>query len=274
MVDYNNIKAIRSSELDAAMLGVDYVEALRLENKTSDAMSFGTMFHTYYLEHDKFGSLYVNEPPEIRIKDEKGKEFQWKIGDNRTNKAYKLWKAKQNREIYKYEDFQRILTMRLSIDANPWVQENIKLYGSKTQIEMPRLFEIDGVQCKAKPDYLDDKICVDLKTIDVKNKYGELRGLTEERIRWEIRQRKYIRQQAFYRMSGINTREMYLLFVESKPPHNTMVVHLDRDDLDEQEEAIRDILKRYLEFSLGCERQTFMSSRFDNQNYDEGEVTL
>ena len=263
MEDYNKIKAIRSSELDACLIGAEYVKAMREANKTgTKATSFGTMAHSFILENNEFGKLYKPEPLALP---------GWEYGESKNKKAYKDWKQKtadEGKQITTTEDNMKLLKMNKAIRNHSWCKENFIPESIHSVIEENRLFSIDNIDCKAKPDYRDPekKIVVDLKTINPKTKKGELVGLTEDRLRFHIQIYKYLRQQRFYQMSGLDDYNFFLLFVENEEPFNVAVMELLKSDLLTETANIKRAIHNYKMTDIaGTEERFYTSSEVDDE---------
>ena len=274
--DYDSIKAIRSSELDAAALGEAYLQAYRKLNaeRKSQAMEFGTAFHTIVLQPEEFGKQYVIAPEKIvrEYQDSKGKVVTsiWNEGDSTNTKAYQLFKeeiAEKNQTILSVKDHLRLLKMKNYLNKNKWFSENVNIYNKSVMIEAAHIFNINGVLCKSKPDFIDHdrKIIVDLKSTAIVSSTGKIVGLQDYHLRWKAWNYAYIRQQVFYSMVCYPDYNLYLAFVESEDPHNVKIMQITQKDKDTAEENVFSIIEKHKINSMNIENEEIIMS---SEDYD------
>jgi hypothetical protein len=110
-------------------------------------MVFGTQFHTYILENEKFQNEVIIKDFDLRKKADK-------------EEVEKLNGA----SILKTKDYELINKMSLAIDKLP-----IKLidFDNENKVEAELHFELYDLKCRSKVDFIDfdNKRIIDLKTI-------------------------------------------------------------------------------------------------------------
>lgn len=136
----------------------------------TDAMAFGTAYHTFMLEPDKFWDDYYlfNDEEGIRLVFESDPE----IKSPRATKVYKewLWEYEaQNQGKIKIDEstYSKLKAMRARIYAHPYAKSLIRR-GVAEVSHYAEIETFDGqtINAKIRPDYLkiEKRICVDLKT--------------------------------------------------------------------------------------------------------------
>ena len=141
--------------------------------ETSPALEFGTLYHTFVLEPDKFKEEYYLFDDSIICEelvsgayfDDKGKQIFAK--SPRANKIYKEWFANQmiicnDRKMVGNEELEMIKKMKDTLFSHPYAR--YLLTGGIS--ELSHYTELNGVKVKVRPDHMfrKKKICVDLKT--------------------------------------------------------------------------------------------------------------
>ena len=130
------------------------------EEKKTEAMDLGTMFHSYILEGEKeFNEKYVVMPSEIEAM-------------NKNSSSFKLWKAAQTKRIISWQKYFEMKKIVRYLE-----QEGQILSTSFLKDGMPEVsvFWTDdkGIQRKARIDMLREASFVDLKTFAT-DKVGDL----------------------------------------------------------------------------------------------------
>jgi exodeoxyribonuclease VIII len=176
-------------------------------SESSDAMEFGSMFHMFILEPDKFARTYECTG----------------INDRRTT-AYKA-AAKKIEEAGKIPIDAKtadVATGLLSGMKNAMMQSYpgfIPLRDGRPEVSV--LYEDDGVQCKCRIDYLGDDAIIDLKTTTD----ASANGFQDSVFKFG-----YNRQQAHYQrpfeLAGTPKR-FYFWAVEKEPPFLNAIYELD-----------------------------------------------
>lgn len=127
-----------------------------VENKIAqtDAMKIGSAFHMFILEPELFGSHYVVDDLDLRRTADKAKIIQYKNA---------------SLEVLKPAQMQSISMMKEAIYTKSSYAKRLLSNGVAESVIT---FEIDGVLCKCRPDYVtkidDTYFCVDLKKISPK----------------------------------------------------------------------------------------------------------
>lgn len=186
-----------------------YKHALKDARKVNAAMLAGLASHTAVLEPQNFLRDYVL----CDLPDRRGKKWD------------EFQAAHTDRTILLERDYQRALDVRESVMKHKVARTLL----SEGEREIP-IFWPDpatGVLCKSRLDHLGRKVLVDLKTIAA----GDRRT-----IRQQVGRFLYHGQLAMYRdavrcTTGIDP-EVYLIFVESQPPHDVGVFRFGSDELD------------------------------------------
>lgn len=89
--------------------------------------------------------------------------------------------------------------------------------------EVTHLFEMDGVRCKARPDYLSNDLILDLKTVS--SAHPRAAGMAAMRDGWHLRAPWY--REAVRAAAGPGERPYLFVCVEKQPPHLIEVYQLD-----------------------------------------------
>jgi len=227
MTSYDEIKAIRSSDL-SLIKSNPYLYYLGIRPEIeSEALSFGSLVHTLTLEPQEFDKIYAVE------------EFEG-CDLNKNTKAYKEAKkafleANEGKEIISKKDYElaKTLSDRARQILSHFVGESEKTFTAKYL----------DLNLKAKPDFLSHNgILIDLKTIsrvDISNDWELARA---------IKQRAYDRQLAFYKLvlelNNIEINKFYLIFV-SKDSQWVRGVELTHKDIELAYFEVDEILSNY-----------------------------
>lgn len=150
--EYHSNSAIsRSSLFQMSRSPAHFKYAMENKGQETDALRFGTMFHTFVLEPELFEKKYV---------------LISKI-DRRTKEGKALFEqiAESGKQIVTTEEFETINAMRESIYSNKYAMALLK--GEK-EISYYWQDEMTGIDCKCRPDCItpigDLNIIVDLKS--------------------------------------------------------------------------------------------------------------
>lgn len=128
------------------------------EEKTSEALTDGRIFHTLILEGENFKNKYKVTPPEIEAL-------------NKNSTAYKMWKSAQSLEVIsnaKYKKFN--LICEYLRQEGQLLDCNVFKNGFP---EVSILWTEGGIKRKARIDYLKVNSIIDLKTF-IKTKKSPL----------------------------------------------------------------------------------------------------
>lgn len=133
-----------------------YLSEDKVKKEQTPAMIFGSAFHTYMLEPNKFDNEYCVEPERVLLKD---------VGREKYEDYKKLIELieKQNKIVITQKDKELILSMEKSVLEHPEASNLIT--GGMNEASIFWTDEHTGIECKSKPDIWFDDIVVDLKTI-------------------------------------------------------------------------------------------------------------
>lgn len=198
------------------------------QKPATEAMVFGTAFHTYCLEPERFEAEYLTLP-----KGHRGTTIEGKAA---------IKKAKSNgQRPLKWEAFKQIANMRSSMVTHPFLRGYFAPMPVNCDIEVSLISEWEGVMVKSRLDtyYKDRGVSIDLKTtIDA----------SDDKWRREIRN-GYIVQAAIYTQQlkehSLPYNGFYFAAVEKERPHNTAIHAVAQRDLDAAWEQVQDLLRRY-----------------------------
>lgn len=130
------------------------------EEKKSEAMDAGTMFHSYILEGEKeFNEKYVVMPSEIEAM-------------NKNSSSFKLWKAAQTKRIISWQKYFEMKKIVRYLEQDGQILSTSFLKDGMPEVSV---FWTDdkGIERKARIDMLREASFVDLKTFAT-DKVGDL----------------------------------------------------------------------------------------------------
>ncbi len=200
---FNDKEYISASMVKQALQGskkqFDFAMSQNIE---SEAFLVGSAFHAMMLEPEEYKKLYAFEPA-MDKRTKAGKEYiaEWK---------------EQNQNVPNHlpgKSENMLLGMQESLNRHPVYSKLVHEGGER---EVIKLFELEGVKCKAKVDYYDPKenYIVDIKTC---------KSIDIEAIAESIKNFKYGIQAAFY-LDGLKAHKFYFAFIEKKAPYDVVVV--------------------------------------------------
>ncbi len=187
-----------------------YLSMLETPRTQTKAMAFGSCFHEFCLEPDKFKENYV-------VKDL----------DMRTSKAKTEMLVLQasNKKVIGEDDFYKIKRMASNIKKHS-VASKILIDGFAEQVMLFNLEASNGnkVNCKSKVDYLRDGMVIDLKTTqksDVNSFSKSIEGFG------------YYLQAVLYSLGYEKLRgtrpDFIFIAVESESPYEVSVIKLSEE---------------------------------------------
>lgn len=181
----------------------------------SDALRFGSAFHTLLLEPGQFNGRVVIWSGAPRNTKAGKDEYAAALMDN------------PGKLLIKQAEYDQMLGMCKAIKAHP--AANIILSG-KGKVE-PSLFWSDpgtGVECRARPDWLrDDGLLVDLKTTI--NASPEAFNVSAGNFRYHVQAAYY--SEGYYRVTGNQAAGFVFVAVEKEAPYGVSVLEMDLEDL-------------------------------------------
>jgi exodeoxyribonuclease VIII len=128
----------------------------RPKKESTQAMNFGTAFHTLMLEPHLFEKQFVVKPEQVFLKDTDRETF-----DN--YKAYMAKLAKSKKIILSIDEMATLHHMKNSIEKHPQAMELIS--HAKYEHSIFWTDEDTGLELKTRPDAWHHNMTVDLKTI-------------------------------------------------------------------------------------------------------------
>lgn len=174
------------------------------------AMRWGTMVHLAVLEPDRFAAE-VAVAPEINRRTNAGKT-DWE--------AFCVWN--EGKHVVTGEEHTELCAIRDAVRSHPAA---MRALGNGGKIEQSLFWDRDGIQCRARPDYLHPAgVIVDLKTTDDASPGGFARSVANFR---------YHVQAAYYAdgLAAINgpsaVRGFVFIAVEKKAPYLVGVYQAD-----------------------------------------------
>ena len=170
------------------------------DEEATEAQAFGTLYHSFILEPERFKAETVVLNDAVReacfAASPKAKGF------SKALKAYKDWKAEQDaagRTVVDEGEILRMDAMRDAILADPDIAE--ELAAEDARLELTILFgwplgNGEFLQCKARLDHVQKETILDLKTA---------REVEPEHFARSAVRYGYDRQLAFYRVAFCNS---------------------------------------------------------------------
>lgn len=209
---YFSNPALSRSDIVSLLRGPNYYKHYKDTEQKSKALDFGTAFHMYLLEPERFKKHYVVAP--------EGMKFNLKAGI--------AWKKEhEDKAILKCEDFNILMEMAANVKTHPWLAD--KFDGAT--MEQNYFFKCPetGEPLKSKPDLVNLlKGCI----IDFKTS----RTLNERQLGYEAVDRGFDVQGAMCVNAVASKTGLYLdfydVFIEKNPPYDVLVTHITSEDLD------------------------------------------
>ncbi|KKL87389.1 hypothetical protein LCGC14_1935190 [marine sediment metagenome] len=242
--DYLKIEALNNGTLVSFLKTPAHSQVIK---EPTPAMQFGTDFHTFLLEPNRYKRDYIEIPEGMKKTGKKWDEFQ---ADN-PSKYY-----------ISHNDNQTILRMMESLNSG-YHEIAWNLIKRATHREVTIIWDNVkfGVRCKGRIDLLTDPslgILGDIKTTQNAD--------PEQWIKTGINAGHPPHLQPSHYLTGINTvlrEEVYQEFIwllfETKPPYGISVMKAPEDMLYLAEEQIKRIIPKYIE----CKRHNIYQDYLD-----------
>jgi len=242
--DYFALDALNNSTLSDINRSVRFME-YRKNNKTEPtaSMQIGSLVHCLLLNPEDFDDLFIIMP-KINKRTKEGKEeFQ-----NILNQA----EAKQL-ALVEQSQVDQAIDIAASVRSNRIAAQ---LLDDLQHAEVVGLFQIDGIDCKAKFDGITStQLIVDVKTTQ---------DASPEAFAKSVATFGYHRQDAFYSkayeaVTGEKPSAFVFICVENKAPYSTAVYVLDDEAKELGEKEINALVKKYQEYKSGLYIQDYSS---------------
>ena len=175
------------------------------------AMNLGTVTHTLTLEPDKFAQEYILLP-KMDMRKKENKEIKATL----EKKAFE-----KNLMIIDQETYDLAFQMAVSVRSHPLV----KLIMQKGNPEVSYFWEKDGIKLKARPDWVNGKYWMDLKTSRDASRKGFVRACADS---------GYHRRASFYSECALYHGEYVdyiFVLVNKEPPYEVGVYQLPEEAL-------------------------------------------
>jgi glutaredoxin-related protein len=142
------------------------------ETEASPAMVFGSAYHTYVLEQDRFHEEYfvldINQRPDVNMTMAAKVNKEWKEA---------LLAVNSGKTCLESSTMQQIEAMYEALTANPAIRK--VLIEQPGEVELSHYAELNGVKVKVRPDKLKQKVIIDLKTTEDASPTGFARNCYE-----------------------------------------------------------------------------------------------
>lgn len=241
--EYLKHDALSRSDIRAFIQGPNYWRWFKQDKKKTKSMAFGTYLHWLALEPEEFRKNVVIKPQGLNLVTKDGITFK---------------KNNEGKAIISDDEYNKLNAMAASIMNHP---EVLDLY-TPGNVERSFFYQRDGVNLKCRPDFfsMNDVTIVDIKTTS--------KPLILRKLAYEIRNRGYDIQGAMC-LDGLSDyfkhdfKTFLLVFVESNPPYDVMVVELDRIDI---ERARNEYLNAIREWKI-CKEKNEWPSRIAKERH-------
>ena len=211
-----------------------YQQWLVSKSDTTDAMRFGTAFHTAILEPAKYEEQVVVMPEINRRTNEGKKQYADLLAQVDAKRGVLLDKEDKDtvdamRDVALATDTIRHLMAR----PNP-------LFGNGIEVRLEgRDEEYTNVGLKGRPDFIGDDFILDFKTVTAPPTAREFK-----KVVWKYR---YDMQDVVYRelarQNGATIRHFYFALIEKKKPHSIAIYEIDPRDVGATYREYRGLVK-------------------------------
>ena len=213
--------------------------------ETSDAMKFGTLFHTVTLEPHKLGEQYFVMPDFGDMRKAANKQFK-------ADYLSRVESSQLDLEIVTTDDMNKAEKMARNIRA---------IYGDLFEgslIEKSFFCDDEGVTLKVRPDILnrERKEEYDLKSITPK--YG---SMSDRALQAQSLQLGYDKSAGFrkycYELMGIEVDSFFLIFASTSSDHLVKKVQISPDAIDLAYIEAKQIIQK---------RKFYLKTKVDNES--------
>ena len=240
--DYRAREWLSSSDIKM-LLENPYKYKIGYKKPKSENLALGSAVHSLILEPENFKRDFLIMP-DLNLRTKEGKE----------EKAKLEYEAESSGKILIKEDSYK---KALDIVDN-FKQRSVFDMFKNGVAEVSFFSEINGIKCKARPDYFiqDKGIILDLKTTSQEN------GASPDNFLKAIANFKYYIQAKWY-MLLTGAKEFYFVVLETESPYMLGVYELDKVSLDFAE---KEILRA---FEVFRNLDKFQSIFLDNLDYSK-----
>lgn len=210
--------------------------------KSTPAMVFGSAFHCFTLEPDKFNDRFYILDTNLRPEKEKG--MTSKI--NKTWKSEELDHAKaQDKEIITMDELSKIESMCDSLFSHEYVVDIVKQCKREQAITWPnnRMHCLDIIQCKGKLDLQSFDFIADIKTT------AEFGGI--DKFKYDCKKYHYDMQAAFY-CDGLGLDQFKFIVIGKEYPHSVGIFDVSPEFLESGRRKYLYALDLYEKYFLSC----------------------
>jgi len=202
-IDYYDRKEVSNSDIQLLLTSpLHYLK--KQKRKTTPAMEFGTNFHSYFLEPEKFANQTIITDLDLTTKD---------------GKKVKAEALESGKRIIKQDEFNKIVEMRNSLIAHPLSF----IFNGNIEVETEIYFNWDGIDCRSKLDLINNDIetIVDLKTIADCSK-------AENSVKYDYTTQGVFYEKAVYEETGKHY-DFVFAFVEKESPFGVKFITVSND---------------------------------------------
>lgn len=240
--DYRAREGLSSSDIKM-LLENPYKYKIGYKKPKSENLALGSAVHSLILEPENFKRDFLIMP-DLNLRTKEGKE----------EKAKLEYEAESSGKILiKDESYKKALDI-----VDNFKQRSVFDMFKNGVAEVSFFSEINGIKCKARPDYFiqDKGIILDLKTTSQEN------GASPDNFLKAIANFKYYIQAKWY-MLLTGAKEFYFVVLETESPYMLGVYELDKVSLDFAE---KEILRA---FEVFRNLDKFQSIFLDNLDYSK-----
>ena len=226
MLTLNDVYPVSNSRLTAFKRSPKHLlHYLTRPKDQTPAMLFGTAFHCYLLQPEKFADLYA-VAPELDRRTKEGK-MEWEV----------FSALNADKSILGKSDFDKIVDMFMAIYANPVASDILKDLVSK-ETDRNWINEDTGVPMRGIIDGIGQGFMIDLKTCADADPYKFAR---------DAYNMNYHRQAAIYLDSHPDGKFMdyYIIAIEKDAPYGCSVHELSDELIDAGRKQYIDMLIEY-----------------------------
>lgn len=232
--DYHAMDGLSKSKMDKiAISPAHYKASLEEPEKQTEALIFGSLFHTMVLEPEKIESEYAIEP----------------VVNKRTNEGKAILQEfyEQNAEktIITQEQLETAKIMRDKIMENKIAK---KLLKSKGECEISLFWndEKTGTLLKARPDKIVDDIIIDLKTAVS----ASPNSFYKKAYDYAYHRQSAHFMEAYRKCYNKEPAGFIFIVIEKEPPYAVCVYKASKEFIEKGEQEVRKLIDIYAE----CEK--------------------